>query len=95
MKLYDNELKRREQDTEISIIRVTRYSHFVRDQRDVLSMTFPSRTLIPAIGQATKTGSFRDVRAIVDHKRISLRSSPSFSDYKRISLEIVAARPSL
>lgn len=36
MKSCGNELKRdrREQDTEMSIMRVTRYSHFVRDQRD-------------------------------------------------------------
>lgn len=36
MKVRGNELKRerREQDTETGIMRVTRYSHFVKDQRD-------------------------------------------------------------
>lgn len=36
MRSRGNELKRerREQDIEMSIMRVTRYSHFVRDQRD-------------------------------------------------------------
>jgi len=73
MKSCDNELKR-EQDTEISIMRVTWYSHFVRDQRDSFFHDFSIAHVDPGNRSDYKDRFFprcsRDRRSQEDHVEI-------------------------